>query len=206
MRAPDFWLIDGDLDAALAFASSLPRAEGLGYVYVLALTNGNCKLGSTTDLAKRLVQHRTETARYGVSIRRCLATRPHFNYRAVESGALRSLGNDGRREVLPNDPSTVRRAVEAQRPEWTAPQDYVPRHRSAWALCNALMQRIAAGLGMAPQGGLTREASRILDAHVEVGRRTGLSETEAMLNALAVIEATTGIDLRSLRAVLLEVN
>ncbi|WP_162910156.1 hypothetical protein [Azohydromonas sediminis] len=206
MRVPDFWRIDGDLCAALDFASSLPRAEGLGFVYVLALSNGNCKLGSTTDLAKRLVQHRTETARYGVSIRRCLATRPHFNYRAVESGALWWLGSEGRREVLPKDLSTVRRAVEAQRPEWTAPQDYVPRHRSAWALCNALMQSIAAGLGIASQGELTREASRILDAHVELGRRTGLSETEGMLNALAVIEARTGIDLRPLRAALLEVQ
>ena len=92
MRAPDFWLIDDDVNAALAFASSLPRADGLGYVYVLALSNGTCKLGSTTNLAQRLAQHRTETARYGVSIWRSLTTRPHFNYRAVESGALRWLG------------------------------------------------------------------------------------------------------------------
>ena len=56
MRAPDFWLIDDDVNAALAFASSLPRADGLGYVYVLALSNGTCKLGSTTNLAQRLAQ------------------------------------------------------------------------------------------------------------------------------------------------------
>ena len=206
MRAPDFWLIVDDVNAALAFASSLPRADGLGYVYVLALSNGTCKLGSTTNLAQRLAQHRTETARYGVSIWRSLTTRPHFNYRAVESGALRWLGNDGRREVLPNDLSTVRRAVEAQTLEWTVPEDYAARHRSAWALCNKLMRNIAAGLGITSQGELTLEASRLLDAHVELGRRTGLSETEGMFNALAVIEATTGLDLRALRAVLLEVQ
>ena len=56
MRAPDFWLIDDDVNAALAFASSLPRADGLGYVYVLALSNGTCKLGSTTNLAQRLAR------------------------------------------------------------------------------------------------------------------------------------------------------
>ena len=206
MQTSDFWFIDDDVHGALAFASLLPRADGLGYVYVLAFSNGHCKLGSTTELRQRLTQHRIDTARYGVSITRCLVTRPHFNFRAVESRALRWLGNEGRREVIPNALSDVCRAVEAQTPEWTAPEDYAARHRSAWAFCNRFMQQIAAGLGIAPRGELTREASRILEAHVELGRLTGLSEAASMLNALAVIEANTGIALRSLRAVLLEVQ
>ena len=206
MRVPDFWLIDDNVHGALGFASMLPRADRLGYVYVLALSNGHCKLGSTTDLLQRLTQHRIDTARYGVSIKRCLVTRPHFNFRAVESRALRRLVNEGRREVIPNALSDVCRAVEVQTPEWTVPQDYVARHRSAWAFCNRFMQQIAAGLGIALRGELTREASRILEAHVELGRLTGLSEAASMLNALSVIEANTGIDLRSLRAVLPEVQ
>jgi hypothetical protein len=204
MCAPEFWLIDGDLSGAMAFASHLPIAQGMGYVYVLALSNDRRKLGSTADLAQRLAQHRTETARYGVSITHCIVTRPHFNFRAVESRSLRWLGSEERREVLPNALSEVRRAVEAQTLEWTAPADYSARHRSAWALCNKLMQQIAAGLGMASSGGLTREASRILDAHVELGHRTGLSESASMLNALAVIEAHCGLDLRALRSILQE--
>lgn len=206
MQTSDAWLIDDGMHGALAFAALLPRADGLGYVYVLALSNGHCKLGSTTDLRQRLTQHRTETARYGVSITRCRVTRPHFNFRAVESRALRWLGNEGRREVIPRALSDVCRAVEAQTLERTVPEDYAARHRSAWAFCNRFMQQIAAGLGIAPRGELTREASRLLEAHVELGRLTGLSETSSMLNALAVIEAHTGLDLRSLRAVLLEVQ
>ena len=205
MQTPDFWFIDDDLDNAMACASRMPRAEGLGYVYVLALSNDTRKLGSTADVAQRFTQHRTETARYGVAIERCLVTRPHFNFRAVEAQALRWVGCDGRREILPTAMSDIRRAVEAQTLHWIAPEDYVGQHRSAWTLCDRIMQQITAGLGIAADGQLTREASRILDAHVDLGRRTGLSESASTLNALAVIEARCGLDLCTLRDVLPEV-
>ena len=205
MQTPDFWLIDDDLGNATACASRLPSAEALGYVYVLALSNDTRKLGSTGHLAQRLTQHRVETARYGVAIKRCLVTRPHFNFRAVEAQALRWIGSDGRREILPAGLSDIRRAIEAQILNWTAPQDYVKQHRSPMAFCTRIMQQIAAGLGVGTDGRLTREANRILDAHVELGSRTGLSETASMLNALAVIEARLGLNLRALRDILQEV-
>lgn len=205
MQTHDFWLIDDDIESALECASRLPYAEALGYVYVLSLSNDMRKIGSTAQLAQRLARHRVETARYGVAIKRCFVTRPHFNFRSVEARALRCFGSDGRREILPAALSEIRRAIEAQTLHWTAPDDYVQQHRSSRALCNSIMQKIAAGLGIGTEGLLTREASSILDSHVELGHHTGLCKSASMFNALAVIEAQLGLDLRALRNVLQEV-
>jgi hypothetical protein len=205
MQTPDFWFIDSDLNKAMARASDLPQTRALGYVYVLALSNDTRKLGSTSHLIQRLAQHRTETARYSVTITHCLVTRPHFNFRTVEAQALHWIGTEGRREIVAAALSDVRRAVEAQTLHWIAPHDYVKQHRSAQVFYAWIMQQIAASLGIGTDSQLTCEASQILDVHRELGCRTGLSPSASTLNALAVIEAQSGLDLSALRGVLQEV-
>ena len=53
---------------------------------------------------------------------------------------------------------------------------------------------------------MQRYVQTILDRHAALGRATGLSERDATINALAVIEVHTGLDLSAFHAVLQEVE
>lgn len=199
------WWTHGGLDKVTKLASELPDAEGLGFVYVLSLSNNTRKIGCTGQLHQRLRAHDFEMSRYGVEIVFCSITRPHFNFRTVERNALRWLNVVGTREVLPDLHKTVCDAVAAQILELTAPADYVARHRTAHAYITKLMTTVGAQLGIEPKGELSRTAGLIVEAHTAVGRLTGLSEANSMLNALAVIESRTGLQLQALRNIVKEV-
>jgi hypothetical protein len=92
--------------------------------------------------------------------------------------------------------------VAAQHLALIAPDDYVVEQQAAHAYVAGLMRDIGERLGIAPTPEITHRAKRILDSHTELGRLTGLGETDSMLNALAVIESQTGLKLQSLRDVL----
>lgn len=203
MNTCNTWLIHGGLDKVVYFSSELPDADGLGFVYVLSLSNDKRKLGCTANLYQRLRAHQTEMSRYGVTVQFCSVTRPHFNFRAVERNALRWLDSVGTREILSDSHKTVCEAVAAQHLDLIAPDDYVVKRQTAYACVARLMRDIGNRLGITSEPGITHNVSRILDTHMELGRRTGLGETGSMLNALAVIESRTGLRLQSLRDVLL---
>lgn len=205
MNTTNIWLFDGALDDAITLGRSLPLADDLGYVYVLALSNRTCKLGSTRHFAQRLTTHRSEVARYGISIARCSITRPHFNYRAVEQQSLRSLVALRQGEVVRAPYAVVQAAVEMQTPEFVARANYGADHRAGWAFCQRLVDELSAPIGLAPEHDLTKHVEQLLDTHRELGRRSGLSEAASVRNALAVIEAHTGLDLSSLRRAVEEV-
>jgi hypothetical protein len=199
------WLIHGDLNKVAEFSNELPEADGIGFVYVLSLSNNTRKLGCTANLYQRLRTNGTEMSRYGVSVQFCSVTRPHFNFRTVEQNALHWLNSVGTKEILSDPHKTVCEAVAAQHLDLLAPDSYVVEHQTAYAYVAGLMRDIGGRLGIASQPEITRGVSRILDAHTKLGRLTGLSETDSMLNALAVIESQTGLKLQSLRDVLLGV-
>jgi hypothetical protein len=205
MNICNTWMTHGGLEKVAEFASELPDADELGFVYVLSLSNNTRKIGRTGKLHQRLRTNETEMSRYGVAIQFCSITRPHFNFRTVERNALRWLNVVGTREILPEPHETVCEAVAAQHMELTAPTDFVARHQTSVAYINSLMRDIGARLGIEPQAEITRSANLILEAHTELGRLTGLSEADSLLNALAVIECQTGLKLSQLRDVLTEV-
>jgi hypothetical protein len=68
------------------------------------------------------------------------------------------------------------------------------------------MAELSEGLGPRTGDGMQRYVQTILDRHAALGRATGLSERDATINALAVIEVHTGLDLSAFHAVLQEVE
>ena len=105
------WLLHGSANHVIEYAIALPEADGLGFVYVLSLSNDTRKLGCSTNLHQRLLAHQTEMSRYGVEIQFCSITRPHFNFRAVERNALRWLNSVTAKEILSDPHERVCEAV-----------------------------------------------------------------------------------------------
>ena len=200
------WLHDGSVSAAIDWHHRIDEAPDVGYVYVLALAGGHTKVGATAYFPERLRIHRRDFRRCGLGIERCLVTRPAFNYREVELTAKRRFAD--RRffgEVIAAPVEDVADFIERQPLEFVAPIGYGRSRPGAHRFLKKLMADISAGLGQPLPEGLQRSVRHILDRHTALGRETGLSERDSTLNALAVIEAHTGLDLSTFRHVLREV-
>lgn len=200
------WLHDGSVSAAIDWQDRIDEAPDVGYVYVLAITNGHTKVGATAYFPERLRTHRRDFQRCGLAIERCLVTRPAFNYRDAELTAKRRFAD--RRflgEVFAVPVEDVADFIERQPLAFVAPIGYGRSRRGAHRFFMKLAADISAGLGVPLPEGLQHSVRDILDRHTALGRATGLSERDSMLNALAVIEAHTGLDLSTFHHVLREV-
>ena len=167
MTISNTWLQHGGLEKVAGFASELPVADDIGFVYVLSLSNDTRKLGCTANLYQRLRANEAEMSRYGVTVQHCSVTRPHFNFKTVERNALRILNSIGAKEMLSDSHMTVCEAVAAQHLDLTIPDEYVAQKQSGHAYVNALMKELGERLGIAPQSEITRAASRIMDTYKE---------------------------------------
>lgn len=208
MKTPpsNTWLHRGGIEDAIAWRDRIELAPDVGYVYVLALSNGTTKVGSTAYFPQRLATHRTETSRYGLAIECCYVTRPHFNFRAVEAATnselakFRVIG-----EVFKVSVSIPAYVIESQELVFVAPATYGRDRRSASQFLITLMTDISQTAGILRPARVAQYAERVMAQHKALGLSTGLDECSSMLNAMAVIEANTDLDLSSLRDLLLEV-
>lgn len=199
------WLHSGSVVDAINFSGRIHEAPDIGYVYLLALSNGHAKVGATANFSRRLREHRIELRRYGLGVDHCFVTRPHFNYLDVEAKtksrfALCKVAG----EIFDLPISLLADFIEHQKLFLVAPAEHGQSKHRLHGLLMAVMNDISSALGISPDAGLTRYAQGILERHTALGRETGLCERDAVLNALAVIEAHTGLNLSAFRNVLKE--
>ncbi len=200
------WLHAGCVQDAIAWKDRIQQTHDVGYVYVLALSNGTTKLGSTSYFPERLIAHQRDFRRCGILISRCTVTRPAFNYRAVELAAKRNFESEQYfGEVFLATINDVSNFIAQIPLTIVAPDGYGLSRQGGHRFLTGIMTQINEGLGIALPEGVQRYVQCILDRHTALGRETGLSERDAMLNALAVIEAHTGLNLSTFRNVLAEV-
>lgn len=200
------WLHDGSVQDAIAWRDRIVETPDLGYVYLLALSGGHTKVGSTAYFPERLNAHLRDSRRCGIAIDRCMVTRPAFNYREVERAAIREFTHKGYfGEVFVASITEIANFVAFHPLAIVAPEGYGQSRQSGHRLLTSIMTQISEGLGIALPEEMQRHVQCILDRHTALGRETGLSERDATLNALAVIEAHTGLDLNTFRNVLVGV-
>ncbi len=201
-----FWLHAGCVQDAIAWKDRIQETHDVGYVYVLALSNGTTKLGSTSLFPQRLVAHQRDFRRSGVMIDRCTVTRPAFNYREVELAAKRHFESEQYfGEVFLATINEISDFIWQMPLSFVAPDGYGRSRQGGHAFLTGIMAEINDRLGIAPPERMQRYVQCIIDRHTALGRETGLSEPDAMLNALAVIEAHTGLNLDTFRNILAEV-
>lgn len=205
MSNSNIWLFKGSFDDALAYGRGIPVANHLGYVYVLSLAEHICKLGCTQNIAQRLSTYRSEMTRYGRSAIHCAISRPHFNYHTVEQQALHAVNAPRHGEVIMASEDTICAEIEKQHLDFVAPPAYSTKYRAANAFFSAVADELIASMKTIPMPSLIPTVQNALKAHHDLGRLSGLSQAESMINALAVIEADTGLDLSAMRLVVEEV-
>lgn len=205
MNNSNIWLFKGSFEDALACGRSLPFVGHLGYVYILSFSEQICKLGCAQNIAQRLSAYRSEMTRYGRSAIHCAISRPHFNYRKVEQQALHTVNAPRCGEVIMASEDIICAVVEKLQLDLIAPPTYGVRHRSSYAFIDGLIDSLAASMKTVRKPSLIPVVQRTLKAHSDLGRLTGLSQAESTINALAVIEATTGLNLSAMRRIVEEV-
>lgn len=199
------WLHRGSLAGALDRGSRIEETPGLGYVYLLALSNGHTKIGTTANFPRRLATHRSELRRYGLAVEHCLVTRPHFNYREIELATKRRfIASQVAGEVFDEPCQRLASYIEGRHLQFVAPTGFGRSGRAMHHLLNGVMAEISAALRIPRSSVVALQAQVLMAQHIHLGRETGLSERDSMLNALAVIEAHTGLELSAFRNVLAE--
>lgn len=200
------WLHDGTLEGAIAWNGRIGKALDVGYVYLLGYEDGRTKVGATSYFPERLDVHRRDADRWRVAVTRCMVTRPVFNYLELETFVkfqfepMQYFG-----EIFNAPIEDLANFVMCQHLMVVAPDGYGQSRRSVNRFLTKLMAEIGKGLGIPFTDGLQRSVQSILEQHTVLGGATGLSEREAMINALAVIEAHTGLNLSAFYDVLREV-
>ena len=200
------WLHAGSVQDAIAWMDRIEETPDVGYVYLLALSNGHTKVGSTSYFPERLSAHQRDFRRSGVAIDRCMVTRPAFNYRDLECATKRQFADSKYfGEVFVVSITEIANFISFQPLTIVAPAGYGQSRQGGHHFLMSIMAQISEGLGVALPEGTQRYVQCILDRHTALGRETGLSERDAVLNALSVIEAHTGLNLNTFRNILAEV-
>jgi hypothetical protein len=201
------WLHDGTLEDAIAWRERIDEAPDVGYVYLLGYANGHTKIGATAYFPERLSTHQRDARRWGANLTRCMVTRPAFNYLQVEREVKRQFDHTqyfGEVFIAPiND---IANFVQFLPLSLVATEEWGRSRSGAHQFLMRLMAELSEGLGPRTGDGMQRYVQTILDRHAALGRATGLSERDATINALAVIEVHTGLDLSAFHAVLQEVE
>jgi predicted GIY-YIG superfamily endonuclease len=199
------WLHDGTLEDAIEWRDRIDEAPDVGYVYLLSYANGHTKIGATANFPERLSTHQREARRWGVKPSRCMVTRPAFNYGKIERAVKRQFDHTRHfGEVFIAPITEIANFVQFLPLARVAPDGYGRSRLGAHQYLTRLMAEFHDGLGLNSGDGMQRYVQTILDRHVALGRATGLSEQDAIINALAVIEAHTGLDLSVFHTVLKE--
>jgi hypothetical protein len=200
------WLHDGTLEDAITWRARIDEAHDVGYVYLLGYDNGRTKVGATSYFPERLGSHHGEMKRLGITVTRCVVTRPIFNYMQLEKSVKRRFEPTQHfGEVFDAPIGDLVNFIACQPLMTVAPEGYGQSRCVAHRFLMKLMTDISEGLGIPVAEGVQRYVQTILDRHTALGRATGLSERDATHNALAVIEAHTGLNLSVFHDVLREV-
>ncbi|MFV0283745.1 MAG: GIY-YIG nuclease family protein [Castellaniella sp.] len=205
MNNSNIWLFKGSFEDARNYGRSIPVAGHLGYVYIISFSGRICKLGCTQNIGQRLSTYSSEMARYGRSASHCWISRPHFNYHAVEQQTLCTVDATRHGEVIMASKEAISVAVEKQHLDLVAPPDYGAQYRASHEFVDHLINELTTSLKAIRRPSPISIVQKALKTYSDLGRLSGLSPAESMINTLAVVEADTGLDLSTMRRVAAEV-